>query len=161
MPYRSLLQGNAYAIAAFRNGDQQVVTVPFAENDGPSVVYSVLVALAPTPVGMHELSFCIVEFNVDLDHEHRYWSGLETKTKVSDPKEREICVQIIVNAVRTMLTENPPSRVFLQTCDANMPLTARRKYERIIEVFVERGYVIHHQEPYHGRDSWVMERTDG
>jgi hypothetical protein len=48
----------------------------------------------------------------------------------------------------------------MQACDANLPVPARVKYERVLEKFAGAGYTSERQPVYHGRDSWWMERTE-
>lgn len=162
MTYRPLLTpGELYDLTYFTNGERHIVTVPVGETDRPPMVYSVAAALFPTPLlprpGSFEFGFYVIEFDVKRGTEHRYLSGLDTKGKVPDD-HRSGCINVVCDALTGMLNEVQPKLIFMQACDANLPLPARRKYEIIIETFGRCGYQVERQPAYHGRDSWLMER---
>jgi hypothetical protein len=163
--YRPLFAfGEAYSQGYFSNGTQHVATVRVGESDNPPMVYSVVASLSPTPLlpmpGSFEFAFALVEYDVTADEEFRYWSGKDTRSKIVDPEHRELCTHVIGGCLESLLRKARPQLIFMQACDANLPIRAREKYEHMIDVFIEAGYHVERQPAYHGRDSWMMERID-
>lgn len=160
MPFRSLIISNtSIDIPYFTNGANHVVTINLAVDDAADLTLSLLATLTPTPwMGQHvmEFAFCVVEYDGQTDTETRYWSGLDTNTKlVGDDRPKTL--HALDKAVRILLSRVLPRQVFIQSCEGPLPPKAHFKYEIVLRAFRDCGYQIEAQPLYHGRPSWWLE----
>ncbi|TDX77741.1 hypothetical protein EDE05_11450 [Neorhizobium sp. R1-B] len=102
----------------------------------------------------HELVFHVVKAaNGD---ELFFSDGLETRMTITDRIARQRILQVICLAVDKLIDEVAPVEVEMITHEANLPIKALHKYRAIGGVFVRRGYICAHPDPYHGRHIWMF-----
>jgi hypothetical protein len=136
---------------------ETIFRIPIGIDDETGLVFSAFVCLATVAgygVTRHELVFYIVEAN-DEDEIFRQ-DGLETRTMISSRRDREQILSVICLATEKLIDQVAPVEVMIMTHEANLPLKALSKYGRIGSVFVGRGYVPAHPDPYHGRHIWMF-----
>jgi hypothetical protein len=142
----------------FKNGASFARMVPIGHDDAEDKSYVLFVSLDPM-VGEDalELMFRIVEYDRETDAEHIFWSGKDVARFIRQD-DRTTIRFALCGAVRHLLTDANPAKVFMCTMDTYAPEVANRKFMLLAHVFEICGYSVQTADPYHGQQVWWMER---
>ena len=141
----------------FSSGVEHAAQCTVGYDDDTDSTFSVLVALSPTVGGDMELSFAVVEADLD-GHAYEYRNGLDTRNRIRDTDDRAKVLVAACTAVKALIDRFEPMRVF-RCVPATLPEKALRKHLTIHEVFTEAGYTILEVEQVAGTRAWLMERV--
>jgi hypothetical protein len=137
---------------------ETIIRIPIGTDSVTGAVFSVFVCLATEPgYGplRHELVFHVVK--AEFGEEDVYFQdGLETRGTITNSIDRQMVLQAICIATQMLIDQVAPVEVVIATHEANLPPRALAKYGRIGSVFVNRGYVPAHPDPYHGIQIWMF-----
>ena len=144
-----MLVGNNEAVATFKIG----------YDDISELIYSVVVALSPSPLG-DEIVFFVTAAEADQSFVHNYYDGLETKNFLKNEDERRMVRAFTCKTVGFVIDRLKPITACMTTHTADLPEKALTKFDSIIAEFIGRGYLCRESEPYQGRLMWFFDRAD-
>ncbi|APT31951.1 hypothetical protein MCBMB27_02660 [Methylobacterium phyllosphaerae] len=160
MAFVCTVSENDLNVEIFKRGDASLSVLPIGYNDDLGTVYSMAVGFEPLPGGDTEFFFHVVEAHPEMDEEHIYWSGRETRF-ISDPEDRKAILAAMLYLTQGLLRSSQPETVRWFTHDEDPPDKALVKHFLIANVFDVNGYSVITPDPYHGRRVWLAERRAG
>lgn len=149
-------------ISVATDGSSTVAQLPIGYEAEPHRRYSLFAAFDTVPgrgPDTRELVFCLLEHDVEEDVLYRIWDSRETRHKIPKPEDRAAVLGALRQVIRQLIDDARPRVVIMHTREAHLPQRALRRYAAVCSVFDEEGYRVGSADPFHGRLTWMMERT--
>ncbi len=143
-------------------GSSVVVQFPVGYDESTGFRYSIAAAFDAVPGygdDVKELAFWMTEYDPEEDVVYDLRDSLVVKAKIPAQSDRLAILGALRQMVGVLIDETSPRVVTMITYDANLPFQAMRRYRAIASVFAENGYRVGTSDPYHGRQTWMMERS--
>lgn len=154
------LEEVSFSVTTF--GSSTVVQLPVGYNEETGLRYSIAAAFDAVPgygTDVRELAFWMTEYDPDEDVVYDLRDSLAIKEKIPAQSDRLAILDALRQMVGVLIDEAAPRVVTMIPQEANLPPRAMRRYRAVAAVFADRGYRVGTSDPYHGRQTWMMERT--
>jgi hypothetical protein len=111
--------------------------------------------------GLYDIRFGIEEREADkLDWTVGMDYSIECSRRCIPKEHRPAVLEYIVESLGLMVDQCLPRKVTMESFYRNLPDKALRKYERISEMMVGRGFTaVKHRDGTTEKDYWLFERT--
>lgn len=149
-------------IALLQNEDELLGRVCIGFDDETGSIYSIWAAVrkAVTNPFAHEIHFNVVEATTEDGNEDEIFhnDGMQTHRFLSK-EHRKVVLSCLCTVLQVLVQKAEPEVVFMMTVTPHLPGKALRKYEAICNAMREIGYDARKDSPFHGTQTWIMERS--